>query len=148
MAQGNIFKSGSDGLDINRTVEVTCVSGGGGTKKGDIVALESRNLSKVISSSSDVIYGIAQEDALEGEIYKVLIPEEYCDKTIYKIELDFQGGEIKEVIVDYKYTGKVQPITLIPGEHKLEVWGAQGGKNPDGSGNVGKGRIFCWNIYS
>lgn len=36
-------------------------------------------------------------------------------------------GTAKELIKNYGYTGKVWTVTLSPGRHKLEVWGAQGG---------------------
>lgn len=118
----------------------------GGANRGDIVVLESRNLSKVISSSSDVIYGIAQEDVSEGEVFKVLIPEEYLDKTIYEISLDLQGGDIK---TEFSYTGKVQSVPLSPGAYKLEVWGAQGGYRSSSSyGGKGGYSVGTLNLTS
>lgn len=41
--------------------------------------------------------------------------------------------------VDYKFTGKVEAVTLPPGRYKLEVWGAEGGKNGQYYNYSGKG---------
>ena len=42
-------------------------------------------------------------------------------------------------VYDFKYTGKVQSITLIPGKYKLECWGAAGGNGEYARGGVANG---------
>ena len=42
-------------------------------------------------------------------------------------------------VMNFDYTGSVQPATLTPGRYKLECWGAQGGNSNQSNGTYGNG---------
>ena len=62
-------------------------------------------------------------------------------RVIAKVEVKDKAGNVstKTITVgtskNFAYTGNAQSFTLQPGKYKLEVWGAQGGKN--GGGEIG-----------
>lgn len=50
-------------------------------------------------------------------------------------------------IYNYEFTGKVEMVTLPSGRYKLEVWGAEGGKDRNHSRSFWKRRLLLWNPY-
>ena len=64
--------------------------------------------------------------------------EEVTNSTPITSDLTLYAHYI-QTTTNFEYTGNSQTITLPQGRYKLEVWGAEGGRNIDGSGNTGKG---------
>ena len=68
---------------------------------------------------------IADLDVVEG-----LLPTIYVKAT---------NATVITEVKDFNYTGSVAETTLLPGQHTLECWGAQGGNNSNNSKEGGRG---------
>ncbi len=69
--------------------------------------------------------------------YTGLSRQYYTIKVIAKDKAGNVSEKTRTIVpvLDFRYTGNAQSFTLQPGKYKLEVWGAQGGKN--GGGEIG-----------
>lgn len=111
-------------------------------KKRSKYILNTNNSSELGSSSYNngfKIEDLKQEVVLKKSAGTYYLHALLIDNLGNEMELVSQALQTKGVVLSYKFTGSVETVTLDPGAYKLEVWGAEGGKNDKYKDSSGKG---------
>ena len=144
-ADGMITNMTGGDLDISATVSLTSQ---GRTE------IDFENTKYVFKTSSDPLgvtdsslYSDGTITEANTTIKKAKVAGTYylhvllAEKNGNKQEIISETGVTSAGKKDFDYTGNIEDITLLPGNYKLEVWGAQGGENTYG----GKGAYVSGN---